>query len=394
MKKARQSAGGRLPFLLVLILVAASFSFAMFQGGFVSWFLFGSFLPVAVYSILLKFYPVKTIMIKRHFQKIAYEAGEHIPVTIRFVRSNRFPLFYVLLEDETACPVRGNPSKIVLFPYFKTRLEYKYTIEKAKRGEYQFTGFRVVIADFLGIVRKEFYIGIRDKIVVFPSYINIAFEPYSNRLDNGTAASENKVLHDATMAISVRKYQPGDRFSWIDWKQTARKSDIMTKEFEERLTNDMLIVLDRTPDVDFELSVSFTASIIRRMIQRGNQVGLYSFGKTKAYFPVRGGNHQLLSLYYHLAVVRDDLTGCFGKMLNAENIFQKQKQTVIFVINQLRKEVALNIGAFGGARRPSFVYIVKGTNRLISPEESEMIHLLQLKGIMTKVVFGECFTDG
>ncbi len=37
----------------------------MFQGGFVSWFIFYSFIPFALYSILLSFYPLSEMKVSR-----------------------------------------------------------------------------------------------------------------------------------------------------------------------------------------------------------------------------------------------------------------------------------------------------------------------------------------
>lgn len=43
----------------------ASYIFAKFQGGFVSWFIFYMLLPFVLYSILLYFYPLRDFTVKR-----------------------------------------------------------------------------------------------------------------------------------------------------------------------------------------------------------------------------------------------------------------------------------------------------------------------------------------
>lgn len=91
-----------LKFIGLIGLVAASFSFAMFQGGFVSWFLFGSFLPIAFYSILLNFYPIKRISIKRVLDKTEYVNGEMVSVKIHITLPYRIPLVYLFIKDEVS----------------------------------------------------------------------------------------------------------------------------------------------------------------------------------------------------------------------------------------------------------------------------------------------------
>ena len=57
MQKVKIFTKGIYPFILLI----ATFVFAMFQGGFVSWFLFYTFLPFALYSFVLFFYPLTSI---------------------------------------------------------------------------------------------------------------------------------------------------------------------------------------------------------------------------------------------------------------------------------------------------------------------------------------------
>lgn len=86
-------------FLLLLILMGVTFSYAMFQGGFVSWFLFYSFLPFSLYSIFVFLYPLSEFYVERSFESAEYKAGDELKVTITLTRKLPFPLFYLVLED-------------------------------------------------------------------------------------------------------------------------------------------------------------------------------------------------------------------------------------------------------------------------------------------------------
>ncbi|MDQ7863681.1 DUF58 domain-containing protein [Peribacillus frigoritolerans] len=48
----------------------------------------------------------------------------------------------------------------------------------------------------------------------------------------GAVVSTKKTQREHSVVSGVREYQPGDQLSWINWKATARTSEIMTKEFE------------------------------------------------------------------------------------------------------------------------------------------------------------------
>src|SRR3954471_8225294 len=86
-------------FILLLFLILLTFSYAMFQGGFVSWFLFYSFLPFAIYCVTISLYPLNELEVTRILPKSDYNAGEPIKVEVIVKRAKSFPLFYLLIED-------------------------------------------------------------------------------------------------------------------------------------------------------------------------------------------------------------------------------------------------------------------------------------------------------
>ena len=101
-----------------LILLIATFVFAMFQGGFVSWFLFYTFLPFALYSFVLIFNPLTSIEVERKVTKREYVAGDTIEVKITMVRKNRLPLLYIMVEDELEQPWKGQSSDFTYLCWF------------------------------------------------------------------------------------------------------------------------------------------------------------------------------------------------------------------------------------------------------------------------------------
>ena len=75
-----------LKFIFLALLFLITFSYAMFQGGFVSWFLFYSFLPFAIYSLLLLFYPLTGMKMTRSISHTELTDGQELTVTIHVER--------------------------------------------------------------------------------------------------------------------------------------------------------------------------------------------------------------------------------------------------------------------------------------------------------------------
>src|SRR5690625_6635368 len=63
-------------FLLLIGLVIVLFSFAMFQGGFLSWFLFYSYIPFFLYYMLFIFYPLHKWKVDSNLSSRVVHAGD------------------------------------------------------------------------------------------------------------------------------------------------------------------------------------------------------------------------------------------------------------------------------------------------------------------------------
>lgn len=85
--------------LMSILLIAILYAYAMFQGGFVSWFLFYSVVPLIVYAFLIGLFPLRSLKVKRIFPVETKQAGDTLLVTIE-VKKPLFPLFYLIVNDQ------------------------------------------------------------------------------------------------------------------------------------------------------------------------------------------------------------------------------------------------------------------------------------------------------
>ncbi len=384
-------------FLLLLLLIGVTFSFAMFQGGFVSWFLFYSFLPFALYSVLIFFYPLSEFYVERSFEAHDYKAGDELMVTITLARKVPFPLFYMVLEDVVSDSVFHHSSfrkaKAVIYPGFRKRLKLTYFIDELPRGEHIFSEVRFQTGDFFGVFEKEAKVECKSRLLVYPSLTDVQYRPLENRYDQGMTTSNVKIQKDTTMATGIREYQPGDRFSWIHWKTFARTNELMTKEFEERQSHDVLIVLDRDSSAAFEPMVTFTASMIRSIIKKGAQVGLISIGEDHTSFPIRGGEEHQSQLFYHLAKVRPDSRFALGKVLQGEGLNYSQSAAVLFVTSSISKKTIMSMNNYTKRNSSVVIFLVKSKGEVYTAEEKSLKAYAASRGIWLKVCYEGDFSS-
>ena len=381
--------------LLVLFLLAgAAFAYAMFQGGFVSWFLFYSFLPFAIYGALLAMYPLKAWKAVRKITKHEYTAMEKMTVELELTRSSVFPLFYLVVEDVFSASLKEQASgKVLVFPGFKRRIVLSYHIDAVPRGEHLFTEVAVKTGDPLGLMEKELKLALSDQIIVYPVYEELSYKPFMTHYDQGATVSKERVQRDTTMAVGIREYQTGDRFSWINWKASAKRDSFMTKEFEQKQSHDILVVLDCEKSEKFETLVSFTASLIRGIIRKGAQAGLLTVEKERTTFPIRGGEGQRSLLFHHLAKCEDASPLSLANVLDNEMSLLQQQATLLITTTNLTKQLVEKTSYLANKRYQVAVFLVKEANESLTQEERSLKAAASSRGIMVIPVSKGRFKD-
>src|SRR6185312_5208429 len=101
MKKTRIILKKVWKFILLLFLILLAFSYAMFQGGFVSWFLFYSFLPFGLYAVAVLLYPLKKWNVTRDVKLQPRFAGDYLSYDIHITRSSAFPVYMAAVKEES-----------------------------------------------------------------------------------------------------------------------------------------------------------------------------------------------------------------------------------------------------------------------------------------------------
>ncbi|WP_417898217.1 DUF58 domain-containing protein [Bacillus haimaensis] len=372
-----------------LFLVIITFVYAMFQGGFVSWFLFFSFLPFALYSLLVLLYPLADFKVERSLNQEQYKAGDRLVGTITLKRTIPFPLTYLLVEEVLPSNLlfsqQTKQAKRIIFPWFKNTITFQYALDRIPRGEHALSAIRFKTGDFLGLMEKERLIEKKRKFLVYPHYSEMVYKQNENKFDQGSTSSNMRLIRDTSMTVGVREYQPGDRFSWIDWKATARKNDIMTKEFEQQQSHDVVLLLDRSQDSSFEAAVSYTATLTKAVLKYGSQIGLVSVGEDHSVFPLRSGEEQFSQIYYHLAKVQPNSKRSFAKVIEMEIGKFQPTVTFLFLTGKLTKETVESLEKLSHRHIHLQVVITKDEGARLTKEEHSYMNLLKRRNIQVKV---------
>lgn len=290
----------------VIVIGAAAYAFAKFQGSFVSWFVFYTLIPFVTYSVLLFFYPLRDITIARHIDQHHVTRNGQVSIRVVLKRKLPFPLLYVVLMDKRVHAKREKVERNITLLGFRKTYEYTYLLKNIQRGEYTLPEVTIEVVDFFNWIQKRKVFTVRDNFLVYPSITTIVYESGSNGTSGGQQLSAYMLAKEATTSSSVREYAPGDRMSWIHWKSFARTSKLMTKEFDEQRSEQYTLVLDCGTSETFEDAVEFAASIVASARQNQSKLTMMTASDHPKVFPLIQSADQTRQALVHLAKIQSE----------------------------------------------------------------------------------------
>ncbi|UOQ92000.1 DUF58 domain-containing protein [Halobacillus shinanisalinarum] len=396
--------------VVIFLIFAVLFSYAMFQGGFVSWFLFYSFLPFLLYMVGLTFYRMDNWKVERRLSKKVTTAGETIHVDVHITRSFLFPMYYCVIEEYIPESLMkrdthfekyrnmGKPDdlnkrrqvKKAVFPWFKRTIRYQYVIEEIPRGEHQLRALRVKTGDFFGFITKEVIYQLNNKIIAFPYKRPVRLTERAYSFEQGASPSFKLNEKNTNVVSGVREYVPGDRFSWIDWKTTAKSNQMMTKEFEQEKSVDMLIILNAVYEEDmnplsFEGSVEFSASLLEEIYNRSSQLAFMTLGDGKRYFPFQQDHAYKDMIQQHLAQIRPRGQTPFAKQLERELSQNLTGMLLLIVSHQLDMHLFTSLIRLAQKSKRVVLFYVKPRSQM-EFQDHKLVKQLVSNGIVVNMI--------
>jgi len=320
---------------VVIFLLIGTFSFAMFQGGFVSWFIFFAVLPFLIYTILLQFLPVRITNVKRTISPDFVTRGSKVKVHVTFQNKTLFPLVFLTVREkmnttDLEVHMEGKSQNLFLV-LFKRDFEWEYELRNIPRGEFHFEGLEVVVTDFFGWTEREIFVPKHDLMLVYPKVTEVQNVQINLHYDQGNTNVTRSLVKDTTIATGVRKYEAGDRFSWIHWKSFAKSGELKTKEFEDIQAQNVVVYLDRSSQPYFESVVDLCASLLKVGVRARSDISFFTSGEERKLFPLIRSESQLERVMQYLAITEmDPFTSFVEHAIRSEQ--QLVSRSIVFII--------------------------------------------------------------
>jgi len=165
----------------------------------------------------------------------------------------------------------------------------EYSLRPVERGEYGFGDINIYAYSPLRLVKRRYSIKAEQTIKVYPSYVQVRryqLLAVSNRLQE-TGTKRIRRLGQSMEFEQIKEYVRGDDYRTINWKATARKSDLMVNNFTDERSQQIYCIINkgRVMKMPFEgmtlLDHSINASLVLSNVAliKHDKAGLITFAE-------------------------------------------------------------------------------------------------------------------
>jgi uncharacterized protein (DUF58 family) len=244
----------------------------------------------------------------------------------RITVTNRSWYTKLWLEVEDTSDLPGHRARRVISLAPRAQRSWRATSPCTRRGLYTVGPLRITTGDPFGLFRRSRAYGERQHVLVYPRPEELPRFFVPPALLPGEGRFRRPSHYVTPNASSVRQYEPGDSFSRIHWRTTARTGDLMVKLFELDPASDIWLVLDleravqagEGDDGTEEHAVRIAASIARFFLLANRSVGFLASGAQYHLQEPERGLAQYTRILEALALARAGGDVPLAELLNHE----------------------------------------------------------------------------
>ncbi len=235
-----------------------------------------------------------------------FSNGDDNEVIVSFENNYSFKINIVLIDEiPHQFQIRDFKIKLKLDPGESKTISYN--LKPVKRGEYNFGNLNIYVSSPLNIIRRKFVFDGNKTVPVYPSFIQMhkyGLLAISNRLTE-VGIKKIRKIGRSTEFDQIRNYVTGDDYRTINWKATARKSELMVNHYVDEKSQQVYSVIDmgRTMKmpfngmslVDYAINSSLVISSVA--IHKQDKAGIVTFSnKVGAILPSENRSTQMLKI--------------------------------------------------------------------------------------------------
>jgi len=253
----------------------------------IAWYLVTILAVLFISDVYLLFNSKKGILARRILtQKFSNSDNNPIPITIK---NNYNFKVEVKVIDELPEQFQKRDFEQVSTINPSNVWEFEYSVKPVERGEYYFGKLNVYVSTFLKIVSKKYQFQDNEMVAVYPSYIQMKkyeFLAMSNRLTEFGLKKIRRIGHTLEFE-QIKNYIIGDDVRTINWKATAKRSQLMVNQYQDEKSQPIYAIIDtgRVMKMPFEelklldYSINAALAFSNIALRKNDKAGLLTFSK-------------------------------------------------------------------------------------------------------------------
>ncbi len=272
----------------------------------------------------------------------------------------------------TSAELEGQPVSVTVPA--ASALELVYRLRPRRRGNMRFGRVEIWRRSAFDLLRRRFRLGEPERIRVLPN-----FRPV---LVQGLAGMEERVaqsgIHlqrrrgEGLEFQELRDYRDGDSMRQIDWKATARRSKLISRQYQDERNQQIILLLDcgrrmhaKEGDLthfDHVLNAALLLSYVA--VRQGDAVGVQAFaGQERWLPPTRGpGTLQRLLNAIHDLQTSTESPDYLGAAM--ELMARQRRRALVLLLTNLRDEFATELLPAIETMRRRHLVLVASTREL------------------------------
>jgi uncharacterized protein (DUF58 family) len=152
----------------------------------------------------------------------------------------------LILRDEPPAPFAGERKEFPLSIPPGDFREVEYTVRPVERGTENFQGTFVRFKCPFGLAYKQFHLPTEQPVRIYPNIL--ALKEFDLLRQRGRLKEigirRSRMRGQGSEFDSLRQYTDGDDFRTIDWKATARKGEVIVRQFQQERNQVVIVCID------------------------------------------------------------------------------------------------------------------------------------------------------
>lgn len=212
--------------------------------------------------------------------------GDQNPIEIEIKNNYSSTMFFIVIDE---IPEQFQIRNLQFNTSVKSKQtkRLKYHLKPLTRGKYNFRYVNVYASSVIGFTKRRYKKGKPGDLPVYPAFIQMRkyeLMAISNNLQESGIKKIRRIGHNLEFE-QIKEYVPGDDYRTINWKATARKSQLMVNSYQDEKSQQVYSVIDkgRVMKMPFDgmtlldYAINSSLAISNIAIKKSDKAGLITF---------------------------------------------------------------------------------------------------------------------